>query len=214
MNTRFLLVITTLITLAGSAGIAEAATQSPLATLKQRNGDFDRILKEKPAAGSPAEQKQKDEIRTMAGQLLDYGELAKRAMAQHWDPLTPAQRTEFVATFQKLIERNYVKQLRSNVNYTVAYGDEQVSGEEATVSSTIKIKTQGKSTDSEIVYKMHKVGANWLAWDVITDEHSLVRNYRTQFNKIITEKSYAELLKRMKSKSEDANADNKEDKPD
>ncbi len=186
-------------------GTAHAAAGSPLATLKQRNGEFDRILKQKPAVGSPAEKKQHEDIRAMAAQLLDYGELAKRALAQHWDTLTAAERTEFVASFQKLIEKNYVKQLHTSVDYTVKYGDEAISGDEATVNSTVKVKTQGKSTESEIVYKMHKVGDRWLAWDVITDEHSLVRNYRTQFNKIITEKSYNELLRRMKSKgAEDA----------
>jgi phospholipid transport system substrate-binding protein len=181
-----------------------ASGPGPMATLKQLNGEVDRLLRERPAPGSSAEKKQKDEIKTLAGTLLDYAELARRALATHWDKLTAPQRSEFVTTLRELIERNYVKQLRTNLNYQVVYKEEQVIGTDATVSTLVKVKTPGKSTDAEIVYKLRRVppgeAGRWLVWDVITDEVSLVRTYRAQFNKIITEKSYEELLKKMKSK--------------
>jgi phospholipid transport system substrate-binding protein len=176
------------------------AAGGPLATLKQKNGEVDKLLHQKPEPGSPAEKKQKDEIKALASTLLDYGELAKRAMASHWEKLSQPQRDEFVSTLKELIERNYVKQLRTNMDYQVQYKDEEIAGTDATVSTVVKVKTQGKTTDAEIVYKLHKVSEGWRVWDVITDEVSLVRNYKSQFNKIITEKSYDELLKKMKSK--------------
>jgi phospholipid transport system substrate-binding protein len=51
---------------------------------------------------------------------------------------------------------------------------------------------------------MKKDAEGWRVWDVITDEVSLVKNYRTQFNKIITEQSYDALIKKMKSKLKDS----------
>jgi len=180
-----------------------APALGPLATLQLKNGEVDRLLRSKVATGSPEEKKVKDGIKSLAGTLFDYGELAKRALADHWIKLTPPQRTEFVATLRELIERNYTKQLRSNLDYQVVYKNEQLTGQEATVTSLVKVKTQGKATDAEIVYKMRRgdeSAAGWLVYDVITDEVSLVRNYRTQFGKIINEKSYDELIKKMKSK--------------
>jgi phospholipid transport system substrate-binding protein len=50
---------------------------------------------------------------------------------------------------------------------------------------------------------MKKDPDGWRVWDVITDEVSLVKNYRTQLNKIITEQSYDALIKKMKSKLKD-----------
>jgi len=179
------------------------AIAGPLATLKAKNTEVDRLLRQKVAAGSNEEKKVKDEIKSLAGTLFDYGELAKRSLSEHWEKLTGAQRTEFVATLRELIERNYVKQLRGNLEYTVSYKNEEVAGPEATVTSIVKVKTKGKATDAEIVYKMKRPAegeAPWLVYDVITDEVSLVRNYRTQFGKIIAEKSYDELIKKMKSK--------------
>ena len=181
-----------------------ASGLGPMATLKQKNGDVDKLLRQKVEKGSPAEQKQKDDIKKMAAALLDYDELGKRSLAQHWTKLNPLQQKEFISTLRELIERNYVKQLRSNLDYQVQYKGEQVEGEDATVNTIVKVKSQGKNSDAEIVYKMRKIpigaGPEWRVWDVITDEVSLVRNYRTQFNKIITEQGYDALIKKMKKK--------------
>src|SRR6266487_4613950 len=98
---------------------ALASGSGPMATLKQLNGDVDKLLRQKPSPGTPAEQKQKNDIKELAGKLLDYGELAKRALASHWDKLNDKQRNEFVTTLRELIERNYVKQLRTNLDYQV-----------------------------------------------------------------------------------------------
>jgi phospholipid transport system substrate-binding protein len=181
-----------------------ASGLGPMATLKQKNGEVDKLLRQKTDKGSPAEQKQKDEIKNMAATLLDYDELAQKALAAHWDKLTPAQRTEFVTTLRELIERNYVKQLRTNLDYQVQYQNEELNGDQATVTTVVKVKSAGKHTDAEIIYKMKKDAEGWRVWDVITDEVSLVKNYRTQFNKIITEQSYDALIKKMKSKLKDS----------
>jgi phospholipid transport system substrate-binding protein len=176
------------------------AAGGPMATIKQKNGEVDKLLRQKVEKGTPAESKQKDEIKQLAASLLDYEELAKKSLAQHWDKLTPDQRKDFVTTFRELIERNYVKQLRSNLDYQVQYKNEEVDGDQATVGTVVKVNSAGKKTDAEIVYKMKKNADGWHVWDVITDEVSLARNYRTQFNKIITEQSYDALIKKMKSK--------------
>jgi phospholipid transport system substrate-binding protein len=180
-----------------------APAAGPMATLKQKNGEVDKLLRQKVDKGSPAEKKQKEEIKQLAAGLLDYDELSQRALAAHWDKLTPAQRTDFVSTLRELIERNYVKQLRSNLDYQVQYKNEENGGAEATVTTIVKVKSPGKSTDAEIIYKMKKDPDGWRVWDVVTDEVSLVRGYRTQFNKIITEQSYDALIKKMKSKLKD-----------
>jgi phospholipid transport system substrate-binding protein len=179
---------------------APLSSGGPMATLKLKNGEVDKLLRQHPEKGSPQEAKQKDQIKQLAATLLDYEELAKRALAQHWDTLKPEQRTEFVTTLRELIERNYTRQLRTNLDYQVQYKKEDVDGDTAVVATVVKVKTAGKASDAEIVYKLRKNPDGWRVWDIITDESSLVRNYKSEFNKIITEKSYDELIKKMKSK--------------
>jgi len=50
---------------------------------------------------------------------------------------------------------------------------------------------------------MQKEGDRWRVYDVLIEGVSLVGNYRTQFNKIIQQSSYDELVKKMKTKQDE-----------
>lgn len=187
------------------ATVAAAPAAGPKATLQRLNSDVDKRLRANPVPGSAEDTRIKNEVKEFASELLDYNELCKRALGEHWDKMPPAQRTDFVATLKELIERNYVKQLKTNLDYQVTYGDESIDGNEARVTTTIKIATKGKATEALIDYRMIKEtagpkGERWMVYDVITDELSLVRNYRTQFQRIISGQGYDGLLTKMKTK--------------
>jgi phospholipid transport system substrate-binding protein len=47
---------------------------------------------------------------------------------------------------------------------------------------------------------MRKKGKGWRVTDMVTDGVSLVSNYRSQFNKIITEDGWDVLMQKMKDK--------------
>ena len=184
--------------------VAAAATPtaaSPKATLQRLNGSCERLLRTKTEPGSAEEKRVKDEIKLRASELLDYTELCKRALGEHWDKMGEAKRTEFVSTLKELIERNYIRQLRTNLDYDVTYGDESQDATEAKVATSLKLATKGKTTQVQIDYRMiKKPDGRWMVYDVITDELSLVRNYRTQFQRIIGGNNYDGLLSRMKNK--------------
>ena len=202
------LAVATLLALAAPAAIANAdAGQTPLGQMKQQNDKLQKILRRKVVAGSPDEQKAKDDLKGIVNDLIDYGELAERSLGAHWAKLSKPQQAEFTTTLRDLIEQNYVKQLHTNLDYEVIYKDEQTSGDEATVQTLVKARTKGKSTEIAIDYKLKRsrVGGNsrWVVYDVVTDEVSLVKNYRAQFNKIITAESYDGLLQKMRKKIQD-----------
>lgn len=178
-----------------------AAVAGPKATLQRLNGDVDKLLRKKVAAGSPEENQIKQEVKRLAAELLNYEELGKRALGEHWAKLTPKQQTDFIASFKELIERNYIKQLRTNLDYEVKYGEETQDGDEAKVTTTIKLQTKGKPTEALVEYRLLRGSAGrWTVYDVITDELSLVRNYRSQFKTIIGQQGYEGLIKRIKEK--------------
>ncbi len=189
---------------AGAAAPA-AAAGGPRATLQRLNDDVDKRLRAKVVVGSAEDTRMKDEVKQLASELLDYSELCKRALGEHWEKMPVAQRTDFVATLKELIERNYVKQLKTNLDYQVTYGEESIEGNEAKVTTTIKIATKGKATEALIEYRMIQkttgpTAGKWMVYDVVTDELSLVRNYRTQFTRIISGQGYDGLLTKMKTK--------------
>src|SRR5262245_43783167 len=86
---------------------------SPMSMLRKSNDEVRAILKQQKINSSGATPEQKQKIKKIVNGFLDYEELAKRSLAGEWDKLSAAQRSEFVQVFKDLIERNYVKQLRS-----------------------------------------------------------------------------------------------------
>jgi phospholipid transport system substrate-binding protein len=50
---------------------------------------------------------------------------------------------------------------------------------------------------------MQKEGDRWRAYDVVIEGVSLVSNYRTQFNRIIQQSSYGELVNKLRAKQEE-----------
>jgi phospholipid transport system substrate-binding protein len=180
-----------------------AAAEPPTQTLKRLNDKITRLLARKTKPGTPADKKVRDEVKKLVNSLLDYEELAKLSLGKHWKERSEKQRAEFVALLRDLIERNYVKQLRGNLGYKLEYGKETVNGDEAEVKTTITVTKNSRPTRIQIDYKLRRQDGRWMVYDVITDEVSIVKNYRSQFNRIIKKESYDALVKKMRRKLEE-----------
>lgn len=163
----------------------------------------DKVLKvvQNPELKKPANvERRRAQIRSIAKEIFNFEEIAQRSLAQHWAARTPKEREEFVALFSDLLERSYVGKIESYSGEKILYTEEKVEGEYAIVKSKLVTKQE---TEIPIDYKMRKVGSRWEVYDVAIEGVSLVNNYRTQFNKIILTSSYAELVKKMRTKQEE-----------
>ncbi len=81
----------------------------------------------------------------------------------------------------------------------VRYEGETTEGDYAVVK--IKIVTK-KNKDILVDYRLKKRGNDWFVYDVSIEGVSLVNNYRTQFNSIILQSSYENLIKKLREKGE------------
>jgi phospholipid transport system substrate-binding protein len=185
---------------AGADKAAAAPNTSPITELKRSNAQLDKVLKRNTPNWSPEAELQRAEVRKVVGAFLDYGELAHRALARHWDTLTPKQREDFTETLRELVERSYLKQIHGSPNYNIKYDKEQKTGNEAVVDATLSTTSRGKKVEVALQYKMLGKGDHWVVYDVLTDEQSMLENYRAEFNKIISKDGFDALLKRMKKK--------------
>ena len=144
-------------------------------------------------------------IRHAVLQRFSFDEMAQRALAQHWRTLTPPQRHEFVGLFTDLLEGSYLNRI-ANANpgpQSVRYGKETIEQDQAAVSTEIGNERDAPAT---VEYRLlHKEG-DWKVYDIVIEGVSLVNNYRTQFNTIITKDSYAGLVKQMRLKRDQENA--------
>ena len=175
----------------------------------QLRGAVDRVLKtldDPSLKGADKVADRRSAVRKIANEIFDFGEIAKRSMARHWQPLSEAQRTEFVGLFADLLERSYISKIETYGGEKIQYTGEKIDGEYATVSTRIVTKN---GTEVPVDYRMTKRGDRWLVYDVSIEGVSLVSSYRTQFNKIIQTSSYNELVSKLKNKQDELVAEDK-----
>jgi phospholipid transport system substrate-binding protein len=189
---------------------APAAAGVPTDQLK---GAVERVLKtldDPTLKGEARLPERRVAVRKIANEIFDFGEIAKRSMARHWQPLSEAQRTEFVGLFAELLERSYISKIETYGGEKIQYTAERADGEFATVSTRIVTKN---GTEVPVDYRMIKRADRWLVYDVSIEGVSLVSNYRTQFNKIIQTTSYNELVSKLRNKQDELLAEDKKKKP-
>jgi len=139
-----------------------------------------------------------DRLRQIVYPLFDFREMAMRSLGANWRRLKPQQREEFVSTFTALLEKTYADQIDLYDGQKVVYTGESIDGDYAQVSTRI-IDRNGQTYS--VVYRLHRTGGGWKIYDVVAENISVVNNYRSQFNRVIANSSFEELLKRMREKS-------------
>lgn len=198
---RRLVVGGSIVALAGLALLPGAARAG--VPTDQLRGATDRVLRvvQDPELKKPARvEERRRQIRAVANEIFDWEETGKRALARHWQPRTPAERQEFSTLFADLVERSYVSKIEAYSGEKILYVAEAVDGDQATVRTRLVTKS---GTEIPIDYRMQKDGERWRAYDVLIEGVSLVSNYRTQFNRVIQQSGYPELVKKLKSKQEE-----------
>lgn len=171
------------------------------AAVKSANDTISGLLKQKVAAGSAEEKSLATKMTASVRSFLDIDELGKRAMVDQWKKLSPEQQKEFLTVLRELIESNYVKGVRSNLEYAVDYTGESTDKDgNLVVTTSIQTKRKGRPYSIEVDYVLVKEGGALRAWDVKTDGVGLVENYRSMFNKIIDKEGFNGLIAKMKKK--------------
>jgi MlaC protein len=66
--------------------------------------------------------------------IFDFGEMARRSLARHWEKRTPAEQEEFVRIFTALIHRSYISKGDQHAP-GVTYRGETVDADHAVVQT-------------------------------------------------------------------------------
>lgn len=181
--------------------MARAADGPGTKAVKSANDTIAALLKQKAAPGSEAEKKAAAKVTESVRGFLDIDELGRRALGDHWATLSESQKTEFLAVLRGLIEDNYIKGLRANLQYQIAYKGETPNPDKTVLVKTeITAKKKGRPIKIAVDYILVDGGGKLRAFDIKTDGVGLVENYRAQFDKIIKKDGFEGLLTKMKKK--------------
>jgi phospholipid transport system substrate-binding protein len=196
---RVFLAVLVLLSVTSSLVADAAPKKTATEAMKDANARLRTMLAKTPPDQAPSAAVAK-QVTGELRDLFDIALLTQRALVDQWDKMTPAQRTELVDTLRQIVEKNYLSQLRSNLDYKIDYGSEEKQGEEVLVHTIIRGKKNGRPTKIKVDYKLVAQGDEWRVYDVITEDVSILDNYRSQFNRIIAKEGVPGLIARMKAK--------------
>ena len=180
-----------------SAAQANSPARQALETATNRILDFiknpDYV---NPATRRPIRQQIEDEVL----HIFDFGEFSSRTVGPRWRTFTPEQKKAFSDAFADLLISTYINTIDGYNGEQVLYTGEVASekGDRVEVRSVITMK-DGKKVP--VAYRMLPKNGKWMVYDVLIENISLVKNYRTQFQDILNTDSPENLIARIKAKA-------------
>ena len=169
-------------------------------------GTIDQVLKivsDKGLQDNPALRREK--LRQVIGLRFNYKQMVMRSLAKNYKARSDKEREEFTMLFKKLLENSYASKIENYQDETINYVGEMVKGKFAMVKTQIVRKDGVVDVD----YKLLKENGQWLVYDFVIEGVSLIRNYRSQFSKIISTESYAALVSKLTKKINDLESNSK-----
>jgi phospholipid transport system substrate-binding protein len=138
-------------------------------------------------------------IRTELDSRVDWATVARSSLGRHWAKRTPAEQTEFVSLFSRLLEETFIDKFETHHAELekVEYLGEKLIDEYASVKAQVSTKDQ---IVHPVEYRLQKSGKDWRIYDVLLEGVSLVKNYRDQFDEILAKSSYEKLVADLRAK--------------
>ena len=194
--TRFMLamLVTVLVALP-----ARAQEVKPIDALR---GPLDAALAilQDPRYRSGAEREaQKEKLWEIIRKVFDFEGITMLAVGQNWKTFSPTQKKEFTDVFTTKLGNSYLNKIQGTFN------NEKVEflSQEMLSASKARVKTKIiREVDSiPVDYSVRPVDGVWRIYDVVIEGVSLVANYRSQFNDILSKNSPDVLIERVRSQN-------------
>ena len=128
---------------------------------------------------------------------FDFTAMSSHVLATNWNKASSEQQRRFTALFRELLSNTYWRRISRYSNETVDYTGEQLRSDKlATVNTVIRTS----SADIPVDYKLYLREDRWMAYDVVIEQMSLVRNYRTNFQDLVNRAGIDGLIADLETK--------------
>jgi phospholipid transport system substrate-binding protein len=134
--------------------------------------------------------------------VFDFDETSKRALGHQWKNLSPQERKEFVSVFTQVLRDIYIGKTDS---YS---GGNFIYIREITEDTRGKVRTNFITTNQKTVvvdFSMRNINNVWKVYDITIEGVSIVGNYRSQFNSILSSSSFEDLMEQLRNKKDEFN---------
>jgi phospholipid transport system substrate-binding protein len=198
MNSRRI-AVTTLLAIAlavspGSARASAGAAGDAAETFQTQHGALVQLVEDGATDGK---------LGAELDRMLDYHWLAEASLGgpDNYASVCGSRCAEFEALLTKLIRDNYLRMIRKAKQHPLELvGAVEGKGGVHKVSTKLRVEKNGRSRAVTVDYIMHEVAGSWQIRDIITDDVSLVRTYRHEFNKIAKSEGIDGIIARLQEK--------------
>jgi len=188
---NFALIVSVLFLMFAPNAAAETAKE-------QLQGSMDRVIEVLRTIRSPEDiERNRNSLREILLVRFDFAAMAKKSLGTRWNDLKGKQK-EFVSVFTDFVEHSYMSTLGSYRGEKIVYDHDRSDGESAEVDTRV---VGGEGNPIKIEYKLHRTDGQWMVYDAVIDDVSLVGNYRSQFARILHRASLEELIQTLHAKA-------------
>ena len=188
---NFALIVSVLFLMFAPNAAAETAKE-------QLQGSIDRVIEVLRTIRSPEDiERNRNSLREILLVRFDFAAMAKESLGTRWNDLK-GKEEEFVSVFTDFVEHSYMSTLGSYRGEKIVYDHDRSDGESAEVDTRV---VGGEGNPIKIEYKLHLTDGQWMVYDAVIDDVSLVGNYRSQFARILHRASLEELIQTLHAKA-------------
>jgi len=173
-----------------------AATAGPQDQLKSSIDKLFVVLRDKNLKGDDNRDLRREKIAEVVFIQFDMQRMAKFSLGRSWRDLKKTERDQFANLFKKLLSKSYIATIDGYAGEEISYKKEIIKGDKAEVRTMVV----GSSKEIPLNYKLKLSDGRWLIYDVIIENVSLVRNYRSQFSPIMKKSGFSGLIEKMEKK--------------
>lgn len=178
-----------------------AVEEQPIEVLRTSLDAGIAMLRDPRWSGAEQRIRQRDEIWSVLRGLFNFVEVSKRTLARNWLLFSPDQRREFTGVFSDILGYTYVGKIQGYYQgQEILYEKQEV--DPSRPRAAVETKIVNNDREISIIYSFHRAGGKWLVYDVKVEGVSLVKNYRTQFNKILFKEKPEALIEKLIKKRE------------
>jgi phospholipid transport system substrate-binding protein len=156
------------------------------------------ILNNPELRSAARKSERREQLRAVIYPRFDFAEMAKRSLGPQWSRRSPQEQREFVRLFTEVLENSYVDTIESYNGEKITYTRENLDNDRAEVFTKVVTK---KGEEFSVNYILRSVDGEWMVYDVVIENISLVNNYRSQFDRILAKDSFDELLRKLQAKA-------------
>ena len=192
MNKHFVsktLVLAVCLCLSGSWAMAE---ESPQSVVQTGTDQVLQVLKQYPQDTRASREK----IRAAVNGYFDFEAMARLAVGPKWNKVPPEKQQEFTQEFSRLLFDTYIGDIEKYAGQRIAYNTKSVAPGYTVVEAIVQDQGGPVSLD----YSLHQKDGNWKVYDVAVKGMSLAINYRSQFDTILANGSFDDLLTAVRQK--------------